>query len=108
MTRRSISLLSKFSVTSDGIHGLKVKSACINAPSQVTVKPCRSEGHIPVVSRLAFDKAARPTTLSDLRWRTQVISPLQTANFLFKIACEDPASVSGALRFAFALNAALT
>ncbi|GAA5999266.1 transport protein particle complex II subunit TRS130 [Rhodotorula paludigena] len=72
---RERSLLSKFSVTSDGIHGLKVKSACISAPSQVTVKPCRLEGHAPVV-----------------------ISPLQTANFLFKIACEDPASVSDPLR----------
>ncbi|GAA5867144.1 hypothetical protein JCM1840_001497 [Sporobolomyces johnsonii] len=68
-------LLSKFSVTTDGLQGLKVKSAVIQAPTSVQVKPCRSPSAPPVA-----------------------ISPLQTANFLFKLRCDRPADVSDTLR----------
>ncbi|CEQ40052.1 SPOSA6832_01657 [Sporobolomyces salmonicolor] len=68
-------LLSKFSVTADGLQGLKVKSAVLRAPTSVQVKPCRSPSAPPVG-----------------------ISPLQTANFLFKLRCDRPADVSDTLR----------
>ncbi|GAA5971043.1 hypothetical protein JCM21900_002788 [Sporobolomyces salmonicolor] len=68
-------LLSKFSVTADGLQGLKVKSAVLRAPTSVQVKPCRSPSAPPVA-----------------------ISPLQTANFLFKLRCDRPADVSDTLR----------
>ncbi|BGP50119.1 hypothetical protein JCM10450v2_006030 [Rhodotorula kratochvilovae] len=72
---RETCLLCKFSVTTDGVHGLKVRSARINAPKEVGVKPCRPESDKPVI-----------------------ISPLQTANFLFKLTCDDPARVKDPLR----------
>ncbi|GAA6031407.1 hypothetical protein JCM8097_005646 [Rhodosporidiobolus ruineniae] len=72
---RESCLLSKFSVTTDGVQGLWAQSARIEAPSAVTVKPCRSAGAPPVL-----------------------ISPLQTANFLFKLFCDAPASVQEPLR----------
>ncbi|GAA5838208.1 hypothetical protein JCM5353_006041 [Sporobolomyces roseus] len=68
-------LLSKFSITTDGLQSLKVKSALLEAPKAVTVKPCRSVD-------------ASPTT----------ISAVQTANFLFKLFCEQPSEVDGLLR----------
>ncbi|BGP01777.1 hypothetical protein NBRC10513v2_005416 [Rhodotorula toruloides] len=68
-------LLSKFSVTTDGVHGLKVKSATIAAPPSVEVKPCRARSDVPVI-----------------------ISPLQTANFLFKLQCDRPTEVQDPLQ----------
>ncbi|BGP09807.1 hypothetical protein JCM10049v2_005681 [Rhodotorula toruloides] len=68
-------LLSKFSVTTDGVHGLKVKSATISPPPSVEVKPCRPKSDVPVI-----------------------ISPLQTANFLFKLHCDRPTEVQDPLR----------
>ncbi|SCV73847.1 BQ2448_6277 [Microbotryum intermedium] len=66
-------LLSKFSVTTDGVNALRIKSAHLEAVQGVTVKPCRSV-KAPVLT----------------------ILPFQTANFLFNItkksntSCEDP------------------
>ncbi|KPV71634.1 uncharacterized protein RHOBADRAFT_56475 [Rhodotorula graminis WP1] len=68
-------LLSKFSVTTDGMHALKVRSAHMQAPKKVTVKACRPESDKPVI-----------------------LAPAQTANFLFKMTCDDPSSVKDPLR----------
>ncbi|GEM10221.1 transmembrane protein [Rhodotorula toruloides] len=68
-------LLSKFSVTTDGVHGLKVESATISASPLVRVNPCRAKRDVPVI-----------------------ISPLQTANFLFKMQCYRPTEVQDPLR----------
>ncbi|BGP18137.1 hypothetical protein JCM10213v2_006192 [Rhodosporidiobolus nylandii] len=68
-------LLSKFSVTTDGVQGLKIRSARIEAPPSVTVKPCRGDSHDPVL-----------------------VSPLQTANFLFKLFTDTPDEVDQPLR----------
>ncbi|KWU42169.1 hypothetical protein RHOSPDRAFT_36290 [Rhodotorula sp. JG-1b] len=68
-------LLSKFSVATDGTRGLIVRSAEIQAPDVVHVQACRSD-------------ASKVVT----------ISPLQTANFLFKLRCADPAKVEDPLR----------
>ena len=43
------SLLSKFSVTTDGMHALKVRSARMQAPKEITVKACRPDSDKPVV-----------------------------------------------------------
>ncbi|ORY76938.1 trafficking protein particle complex subunit 10 [Leucosporidium creatinivorum] len=67
-------LLSKFSVTTDGLRGLKVRSAHLEAVAGIVVKPCRSP---------------KSSTLT--------ILPLQTANFLFKIV-REPAAVVDPLR----------
>ncbi|GAA5937732.1 transport protein particle complex II subunit TRS130 [Sporobolomyces koalae] len=68
-------LLSKFSITTDGLQGLKVKDAILLAPTEVTVKPCR-------------DATAAPVN----------ISAVQTANFLFKLFCDQPHTVNGLMR----------
>ncbi|TKA56715.1 hypothetical protein B0A53_01910 [Rhodotorula sp. CCFEE 5036] len=68
-------LLSKFSVATDGTRGLIVRSAEIQAPDAVHVQACRSD-------------ASKVVT----------ISPLQTANFLFKLRCADPSQVEDPLR----------
>ncbi|GAA6060213.1 hypothetical protein JCM10212_002292 [Sporobolomyces blumeae] len=68
-------LLSKFSITTDGLRALKVKSAALEAPKEVAVKACRNP-------------AAPPVT----------ISSVQTANFLFKLFCEDPSKIEGSMR----------
>ncbi|GAA5977541.1 hypothetical protein JCM10908_005008 [Rhodotorula pacifica] len=68
-------LLSKFSVTTDGTRGLIVKSAEIQAPAAVQVQACRSDSS-----------------------KFVAISPLQTANFLFKLRCADPALITDPLR----------
>ncbi|GAA5906420.1 hypothetical protein JCM8208_004655 [Rhodotorula glutinis] len=68
-------LLSKFSVTTDGMHALKVRSARMHAPKEVTVKACRPDSNKPVV-----------------------LAPAQTANFLFKMTCDDPSNVKDPLR----------
>ncbi|GAA5867425.1 hypothetical protein JCM8547_007499 [Rhodosporidiobolus lusitaniae] len=68
-------LLSKFSVTTDGVQGVKVRSARIEGPPTVEIKPCRDPSDAPVF-----------------------ISPLQTANFLFKLLCDEPAAVTEPLR----------
>ncbi|GAA5886852.1 hypothetical protein JCM6882_005915 [Rhodosporidiobolus microsporus] len=72
---RETCLLSKFSVTTDGVQGLRVRSAKIEAPESVLVKPCRPASDEPVF-----------------------ISALQTANFLFKLSCENPAAVAEPMR----------
>ncbi|GAA5847602.1 hypothetical protein JCM3766R1_000806 [Sporobolomyces carnicolor] len=72
---RQDSLLSKFSVTTDGTQGIKVKTARLEAPSAVRVQPCR-------------DAKAPPVH----------ISAVQTANFLFKLSCDTPREVQGPLR----------
>ncbi|GAA5838645.1 hypothetical protein JCM11251_003252 [Rhodosporidiobolus azoricus] len=68
-------LLSKFSVTTDGVQGVHVRDARIEAPPNVTVKACRAPGDAPLF-----------------------VSPLQTANFLFKLACDHPEGVTEPLR----------
>ncbi|GAA5881145.1 hypothetical protein JCM16303_004817 [Sporobolomyces ruberrimus] len=68
-------LLSKFSITTDGLQGLKIKSAALEAPPEIEVKPCRSADAPPVN-----------------------VSAVQTANFLFKLHCERPNDVQGPLR----------
>ncbi|GAA5902878.1 transport protein particle complex II subunit TRS130 [Sporobolomyces salmoneus] len=72
---RQDSLLSKFSITTDGMQGLKIKSADLEAPSEVQVKPCRGAKAAPVN-----------------------VSAVQTANFLFKLFCDKPNEVQGPLR----------
>ncbi|GAA6024476.1 hypothetical protein JCM10207_004507 [Rhodosporidiobolus poonsookiae] len=72
---REQSLLSKFSVTTDGVQGLEVKAAQLSAPASVHVTPCRS------------------MSASSL-----FISPLQTANFLFKLTCDEPAAAHEPMR----------
>ncbi|GAA5964623.1 hypothetical protein JCM3765_007645 [Sporobolomyces pararoseus] len=68
-------LLSKFSITTDGMQGLKIQSADLEAPREVAVKPCRNPDAAPVN-----------------------ISAVQTANFLFKLFCEKPNEIEGPLR----------
>ncbi|BGP56856.1 hypothetical protein JCM8202v2_004489 [Rhodotorula sphaerocarpa] len=72
---QDVSLLSKFSVTTDGTKGLIIKSAEMQAPGSVTVQPCRKDWSRPVI-----------------------VSPVQTANFLFKLTCQDPTAVEEPLR----------
>lgn len=52
------SLLSKFSITTDGTKGLVIQSAVIEAPDQVEVKACRKDPHLSVVRP--------PTSVEDL------------------------------------------
>ncbi|KDE05467.1 hypothetical protein MVLG_04157 [Microbotryum lychnidis-dioicae p1A1 Lamole] len=59
-------LLSKFSVTTDGVNALRIKSAHLEDVEGVTAKPCRS-AKAPVLT----------------------ILPFQTANFLFNITKES-------------------
>ncbi|GAA5988713.1 hypothetical protein JCM5350_001988 [Sporobolomyces pararoseus] len=68
-------LLSKFSITTDGMQGLKIKSANLEAPKKVAVKPCRNPEAAPVN-----------------------VSAVQTANFLFKLSCEKPNEIESSLR----------
>ncbi|GAA5990656.1 hypothetical protein JCM11641_001264 [Rhodosporidiobolus odoratus] len=65
---RESCLLAKFSITTDGVQGIKVQSACLEAPSTVQVNPCRRASEQPVL-----------------------VSPLQTANFLFRLVPHDTA-----------------
>ncbi|SGY18944.1 BQ5605_C014g07514 [Microbotryum silenes-dioicae] len=64
--RLQIRLLSKFSVTTDGVNALRIKSAHLEDVEGVTAKPCRS-AKAPVLT----------------------ILPFQTANFLFNITKES-------------------
>ncbi|GAA5860671.1 hypothetical protein JCM3774_006246 [Rhodotorula dairenensis] len=76
-------LLSKFSVTTDGTRGLIVKSAEIESSEAVIVQACRSDTN-----------------------RHVTISPLQTANFLFKLRCADPAEINNPLRLVLTYTSA--
>jgi hypothetical protein len=74
------------------MQGLKIKSADLEAPKEVAVKPCRSADAIPVVSDSAFLGCWR---ISNGFGERQNISAVQTANFLFKLFCERPSEIQG-------------
>lgn len=77
---RPHSLLSKFSVTTDGFRGLRIKSASLEGTGGISIKPCRDPGSPVIVRTVLFLGTSTLTNAT-----SQTILPLQNVNFLFKI-----------------------
>ncbi|SDA01500.1 BZ3500_MvSof-1268-A1-R1_Chr10-1g02728 [Microbotryum saponariae] len=102
--RLRIRLLSKFSVTTDGVNALRIKSAHLEDVEGVTAKPCRS-AKAPVLVRFmgrifSHEMILRPCFHYEPY--EQTILPFQTANFLFNITKESSGPSEDPLRLTLA------